>query len=39
MFLKTYNTKFDEIIITLTDQNGRPLKIEVKVQMALLINK
>ena len=24
-FLKTYNTEFGEIIITLTDQNGRSL--------------
>ena len=23
-FLKTYNTEFDEIIITFSDQNGRP---------------
>ena len=28
VFLKTYNTEFNEIIITFTDQNGRPLKIE-----------
>ena len=27
VFLKTYNTEFDEII-TFTDQNGRPLEIE-----------
>ena len=26
VFLKTYNTKFDEIIITCMDQNGRPLE-------------
>ena len=26
VFLKTYNTEYDEIIITFTDQNGRPLK-------------
>ena len=31
VFLKTYNTEFDEIIITLTDQKGRPLKIQNKV--------
>ena len=30
VFLKTYNTEFDEIIITLTNQNSRPLKIEDK---------
>ena len=39
MFLKTYNTGFDEIIITFTDQNGRPLEIEDKVNLTLLINK
>ena len=31
VFLKTYNTEFDEIIITFTDQNGRPLKIQNKI--------
>ena len=36
---KTYNTNFDEIIITFTDQNGRPLEIKDKVNLALLINK
>ena len=39
MFLKTYNTEFDEIIITFTDQNGRPLEIEDKVKLTLFINK
>ena len=38
-FLKTYNTEFDEIIITFTDQNGRPLEIEDKVNFKLLTNK
>ena len=39
MFLKTYNTEFDEIIIIFTDQNGRPLEIKDKVNLTLLINK
>ena len=39
VFLKTYNTEFDEIIITFTDQNGRPLEIEDAVNFSLLINK
>ena len=39
VFLKTYNTKFDEIIITFTDQNVRPLEMEDKVNLTLLINK
>ena len=28
VFLKTYNTDFDEIITTFTDQNDRPLEIK-----------
>ena len=39
MFLKTYNTAFDEIIIKFMDQNGRPLEIKDKVNLTLLINK
>ena len=39
VFLETYNTEFDEIIITFTDQNGRPLEIEDKFNLTLLINK
>ena len=39
MFLKTYNTKFDELIITFTDQSGRPLETEDKFNLTLLINK
>ena len=39
VFLKTCNTEFDEIIITFTDQNARPLEIEDKVNLTLLINK
>ena len=39
VFLKTYNTEFDKIIITFMDQNGRPLEIEDKVNLTLLINE
>ena len=39
VFFKSYNTKFDEIIISFTDQNGRPLKIDNKVNLTLLIYK
>ena len=39
VFLKTCNFEFDEIIIIFTDQNGRPLEIEDKVNLTLLINK
>ena len=40
VFFKTYNTGFDEIIITCTYQNSRPLEIEDKNNLPfLLINK
>ena len=39
VFLKTYNTEFVEIIITFTDQNGRPLEIADKINLRLVINK
>ena len=39
MFLKTHNTEFVEIIVTCTDQNGRQLEVEDKVNLTLLINK
>ena len=39
VFLKTYNTEFGEIIITLTDQNVRPLEMEDKVNLTSLISK
>ena len=39
VFLKTYNTEFDKIIIIFTDQNSRSLEIEGKVNLTLLINK
>ena len=39
VFLKTYNIKFDEIIIKFTNQNSRSLEIEDKVNLTLLINK
>ena len=39
VFLKTYNTEFDELIITFTDQNGGLLEIEDKFNLTLFINK
>ena len=35
----SYNTEFDEIIKTFTDQNGRTLEKVDKVNLPLLINK
>ena len=39
VFLKTYNTEFDEITITFTYQNGRRFELEDNVNFTLLINK
>ena len=39
LFLKIYYTEFDEIIITCKDQNWRPLQIDDKVNLILLLNK
>ena len=39
VFLKTYNTEFDEISIRFADQNGRPLEIEDKVNLAFYRTK
>ena len=39
VLLKPYNAEFDEIIITFTDQNVRPLETRHKVNLILLINK
>ena len=39
VFVKTYNTEFYQIIIAFMDQDGRPLQIEDKVNLTLLINK
>ena len=38
VFLKTYFTESDDINITFTDQNGRPLEKD-KTNLTLLINK
>ena len=39
VFLKIYDTVFDDIIITLTDQSCRQLEREENVNFTLLINK
>ena len=39
VFLKTWNTEFDNIITISTNQNGRLLEIEDKVNLTLDINK
>ena len=39
VFLKSYKNDFSEKIITFTDQNGRPLGEQYKVNLTLLISK
>ena len=39
VFLKTDNTEFDNIAITFTNENGRALEIEDKVNLTLLVQK
>ena len=39
VFLKTYYSEFDEIIIAFTDQNDRLLKTEDKINLTLHIDK
>ena len=39
VFLKTYNTELDKIIIKFTDQNTKPLEIEGKINLTLLVNE
>ena len=39
VFLKSYNKDFDKVTIKCADQNGRPLEIEDKINLTLLINK
>ena len=39
VFLKTYNTEFDEFMITFTNQNGRTFEIKDRVNLTLFINK
>ena len=39
VLLKTYNIEFNDIISKLTDQNGRLLETDYKVNLTLFINK
>ena len=39
VFLKTFHPEFDETIPTFTGKNGRPLEMEDKINLTLLINK
>ena len=37
IFLKIFNSEYDEIIIWFTDQNSKPLEIEDRINLAMVI--
>ena len=37
IFLKTFNSNYDEIIVWFTDQNSQPLKIEERINLTMVI--
>ena len=37
IFLKTFNSEYDEIVVWLTDQNSKPLEIEDKINLTMVI--
>ena len=37
MFLKTFNSEYDEIVIWFTDQNSKPLEIEDRINLTMVI--
>ena len=37
IFLKTFNSGYDEIIVWFTDQNSQPLEIEDRISLTMVI--
>ena len=37
IFLKIFNSEYDEIIVCFTDQNSKPLEIEVRINLTMII--
>ena len=37
IFLKTFNSEYDEIIVWFTDQNSQPLQIEDRVNLRMVV--
>ena len=37
IFLKTLNSEYDEIVVWLTDQNSKPLEIEDRINLTMVI--
>ena len=36
-FLKTFNSEYDEIVVWFTDQNSKPLEIEDRINLTIVI--
>ena len=37
IFLKTFSSEYDEIVVCLTDQNSKPLEIEDRINLTMVI--
>ena len=37
IFLKTFNSEYDEIIVRFTDQNSQPLEIEDRINLKMVV--
>ena len=37
IFLRTFNSKYDEIIVWFTDQNSKPLETENRINLTMVI--
>ena len=37
MFLKTFNSEYDEIKVWFTDQNSQPLEMEYRINLTMMI--
>ena len=37
IFLKTFNSEYDEIVVWSTDQNSKPLEIEDRINLTMVI--
>ena len=37
IFFKTFNSEYDEIVVWFTDQNSKPLEIEDRINLTMVI--
>ena len=37
IFLKTFNSEYDEIVVWFTDENSKPLEIEDRINLTMVI--